>query len=1075
MWLRLALKLLAAISILSACSPADRHSVDKLNSLSYACHYRSLDSTEHYARQAYQQSAGYADGRAEALNNIAFVSILRMQYDEAHRQLDSVADITYNQVELLIADVQHMRLCQRRSDNRQFYDYFEQAQRRLQRINEERADLSDHLAQRLRYAESEMAIVNSTYFYYVGLEQQSVEALHHMPETLAADTAQWLNYLYNQGVGGIRPEGTRQDIVQQEFDCLVRCYQIARAKGYPFFEANALEAIADLLKYPAQRQHLLERNEPAIELLNTDEVAPEQLPLKLADKALCLFTSFGDVYQKAGAYRTLASCYHAMGDDQSALTNLQLALADSTILEAPDLVASIHEQLSVVYSALDIKPKSDEHRNLYLDLQEETRQDRYLEARASQLEHTVGRLNIMLVAVGVAIVLLLFLLWLFNHLSRRQKYGVELDEQLEELSDQLAMARLHVESSERQHLEQRAKISLVNSITPFIDRIIHEIKREDHLDYPLELTEQIIAYNDVLTHWIQLRQGELSLHVESFPLQPLFDVVSRARTGFTLKGVDLDVVPTGAVVKADRVLTLFMINTLADNARKFTPQGGKVCIEAQEAPDYVEIAVSDTGEGMDEEQLAHLFDHKIVENKVQNSHGFGLLNCKGIIEKYRKTSRLFNVCTIEAQSEKGRGTRLFFRLPKGVARFLVFGLWLLAFGQPLYANRQEPAARAAHIDARYSENSLLPAAKIYADSAYFSNINGNYERTLLFADSARQCLNQHYLLQHPNGRRLMLREADNAAVAPEIVWWRDSVDTNYDIILDLRNESAVAALALHRWSLYNYTNSIYTQLFKEISADRQLDDYCRRMQKSQTDKTVAIVLLVLAFLAILPAYYLLYYRRRLYARISTVQEKKEQLEQMADELRRMQLESDKLHVANAVLDNCLSALKHETMYYPSRIRVLLQSKQLQPLAETVAYYRELYDQLSQQAMRQVEHVKLHLKTLDHEILGDENLVRYLFEILRKQTGQKKLDVSYMVRDEKYVSCNVTMPGLQLSDSQLQNLFSPSIDNIPYLLCRQIVRDHGEATNRRACGISAKKDNGTIYINIILPRSCKHSK
>ena len=110
-----------------------------------------------------------------------------------------------------------------------------------------------------------------------------------------------------------------------------------------------------------------------------------------------------------------------------------------------------------------------------------------------------------------------------------------------------------------------------------------------------------------------------------------------------------------------------------------------------------------------------------------------------------------------------------------------------------------------------------------------------------------------------------------------------------------------------------------------------------------------------------------------------------------------------------------------------------------------------------------------------EILGDENMVRYLFEILRKQTGQKKLDVSYMVRDEKYVSCNVTMPGLQLSDSQLQNLFTPSIDNIPYLLCRQIVRDHGEATNRRACGISAKKDNGTIYINIILPRSCKHSK
>jgi signal transduction histidine kinase len=30
-----------------------------------------------------------------------------------------------------------------------------------------------------------------------------------------------------------------------------------------------------------------------------------------------------------------------------------------------------------------------------------------------------------------------------------------------------------------------------------------------------------------------------------------------------------------------------MINTIADNARKFTPQGGTVTIEARQEPDYV--------------------------------------------------------------------------------------------------------------------------------------------------------------------------------------------------------------------------------------------------------------------------------------------------------------------------------------------------------------------------------------------------------------------------------------------------------------------------------------------------------
>ena len=67
-----------------------------------------------------------------------------------------------------------------------------------------------------------------------------------------------------------------------------------------------------------------------------------------------------------------------------------------------------------------------------------------------------------------------------------------------------------------------------------------------------------------------------------------------------------------AQVKADRVLTLFMLNTLADNARKFTSAEGQVIVSAIEAEQYVEISVSDTGEGMTPEQLAHLFDAKPI-------------------------------------------------------------------------------------------------------------------------------------------------------------------------------------------------------------------------------------------------------------------------------------------------------------------------------------------------------------------------------------------------------------------------------------------------------------------------------
>ncbi len=1049
--------------LFSACTHTDRQVVDRLNLISYAYHYRSIDSTEAYAQRAYELSEDYHTGRAEALNNLAFVHIVRMEYDEAERLLNEVVETTDNQYQLLIAYVQQMRLCQRRSKNREFHEYRELADHALSRIREDLSvpgkrgsGLSQGAESRqLLYAETEYAIVNSTYYYYVGLERQSIQALRQIdPNEVQRDTAQYLNYLYNIGAGGILTEGTQKDINQLEFDHLLRCFMVARQGNYPYFVANAVEALSEHLMDADYRRQLIDDNLPAMKFINPDNVQEEYLPGWLAENSLWLFTDYGDVYQIAGAYRTLASCYRQIGDYESALYNLEQALSDSAIYQAPDLVASIREQLSVAFSAINDKQRSDENRNIYIDLMTDTRQDRSLEARAYQYERSVVQLNWMLGAVVAAIILLIFLLWLFNHLNKRQNKKNQLDEIIEQRQDELAMSRLRLEDNERRNLDQRAKISLVNSITPFIDRIIHEVNHDGDNDYVRELTDQINDYNDVLTHWIQLRQGEVSLKIESFPLQQLFDLVGKSRKSFEMKGITLGVQPTEAQVKADRVLTLFMLNTLADNARKFTPEKGRVEVSALECDNYVEISVSDTGKGMSDEQLARLFDAKpITDDKSQTSHGFGLLNCKGIIEKYRKMSQLFAVCAIGAQSKIGEGSRLWFRLPKGTLRLLILLFTL-------------------HASLISHANDYLQQAANFADSAYNSNINGTFERTLQFADSCRLYLNRHYKVLKPRGNYLMLRKGNPSLVAPEIKWYHDSLKTNYQVILELRNESAVAALALHEWQLYSYNNKIYTQLYKEMSADNTLAAYCRTMQQSQTNKSIAVILLILVLLSIIPAYYLLYYRHRLYQRFYVEREQQSSLEMIDDELRRIELETANLHVANAVLDNCLSTLKHETMYYPSRIRQLVDQDASESLAEVTDYYRELYGILSQQAMGQVTRVKLHMKPLDNGILGDETLIRYLFEILRKQGGAER-DIRQ--KDDKYVEISVPMPQLHLSDEEAQNLFNPSTDHIPYLLCRQIVRDHGEATNRRLCGIWAENNNGITTIKIILPSVCKTLK
>jgi hypothetical protein len=218
-------------------------------------------------------------------------------------------------------------------------------------------------------------------------------------------------------------------------------------------------------------------------------------------------------------------------------------------------------------------------------------------------------------------------------------------------------------------------------------------------------------------------------------------------------------------------------------------------------------------------------------------------------------------------------------------------------------------------------------------------------------------------------------------------------------------------------------------------------------------------------------------RQALGCSITTRRQQEEALELMEDEVHRAELEQGQLHVSNAVLDNTLSTLKHETMYYPSRIRQLLDTNDTSSLIEVTAYYRELYGILSQQAMRQFDYVKMHVKALPNEVLGDKVYMDYLFEILQRQAGKKKLTTDWQPRDEHYVTARVTMDGLILSDEQIHTLFMPiGISNIPYLICREIVRRHAEATNCHACGIRAERNQQQqIQIIITLPRICKTSK
>ncbi|MBP7867217.1 MAG: hypothetical protein KA419_14870 [Acidobacteria bacterium] len=113
--------------------------------------------------------------------------------------------------------------------------------------------------------------------------------------------------------------------------------------------------------------------------------------------------------------------------------------------------------------------------------------------------------------------------------------------------------------------------------------------------------------------------------------------------------------------KVDKEKVRFVLNQLVDNAIRFTPVG-HIEISVQYDPvyndRYMVVSCADTGQGIEREHLAHIFDRfyqRPAENESADHYGLGLFLCKEIIEHYGGK--------IWAKSEVGVSSTFYFELP----------------------------------------------------------------------------------------------------------------------------------------------------------------------------------------------------------------------------------------------------------------------------------------------------------------------------------------------------------------------------------------------------------------------------
>ena len=115
------------------------------------------------------------------------------------------------------------------------------------------------------------------------------------------------------------------------------------------------------------------------------------------------------------------------------------------------------------------------------------------------------------------------------------------------------------------------------------------------------------------------------------------------------------------LVAADTGDVEAVLDNLLDNAVKYTPPGGIVCVSVRTEEEEVVLTVADSGVGFDKAERAHLFDRFYRSDKpaVQQARGsgLGLPIVKAIVEGYGGG--------VEAHSEgPGQGSAFSVRLPR---------------------------------------------------------------------------------------------------------------------------------------------------------------------------------------------------------------------------------------------------------------------------------------------------------------------------------------------------------------------------------------------------------------------------
>ena len=202
--------------------------------------------------------------------------------------------------------------------------------------------------------------------------------------------------------------------------------------------------------------------------------------------------------------------------------------------------------------------------------------------------------------------------------------------------------------------------SFILLLEPIV-RKAENLSKEQIITYSADMEEQArksYLLLDNLLYWAKSEQNFFKFNATTVNIKELVELnIALFHVQAKMGKIRLSsLIKQDILITADRNMLDLVIRNLLSNALKFTGEGGAVIIDATQSTGYVNISITDTGEGLSKDEIKNIFDSSSKKMIQKSNSGLGLVLCKEFVERHKGVLKV-------TSEGKGRGSCFTFSLP----------------------------------------------------------------------------------------------------------------------------------------------------------------------------------------------------------------------------------------------------------------------------------------------------------------------------------------------------------------------------------------------------------------------------